>query len=94
MSWTITDWVGLIGTVGIPVIIAIITGLYILARNARKDINYQIDSIRIELKEDMREYRKEIEKVDKRWLSLFEKFHILDKDVEVLKSSHKKSKST
>lgn len=93
MSGTTTDWVSLIGTVGIPVIIATITALYILARNARKDINYKIDSIRIELKEDMKEYRKEIEKVDKRWISLFEKFHMLDKDVEVLKSSHKKIRS-
>ena len=45
--------------------------------------NYKFtQNMRNDLKTDMLEHKEEMEKIDKRWIVLFEKFHIFDKDME------------
>ena len=65
--------------------VTIIGAMYIFTRDIKADSK----SIKTDMKEQMSKFEDRMETIDTRWASLFEKFHILDKDMEKFRVSDK-----
>ena len=80
------------GTV-VAVLVGLVSGGYAIIRNIKadsknnkEDLKGLISKIESELKGQMANFEKRMEKSDERWFALFERFHILDKDIGKLYS--------
>ena len=74
----------------VGIVCTIVGATYVFSRNLRKDVKEDIDGFRKEMREDIDRFEKRMEIIDSRWASLFEKFHILDKDIERFRIADRK----
>lgn len=72
-------------------------GLYTFLKQAiAKELKMDIEKIEkgmTEYRNDMKEYRADMKRIDERWERLFEKLHMIDKDVDALKNKSTKKKA-
>lgn len=67
----------------------IIGANYLFVKDVRTDLKEHISKVEDDLKEQLTDFKNRMETIDMRWASLFEKFHILDKDMEKFRIQHK-----
>ena len=79
-------------SIGTTVVAAIIGANYLVSRDVKADLKGQISKVEEDLKDHinkleqkfenkMEKFEERLEKSDARWFALFERFHILDKDI-------------